>query len=370
MTTAFVPIVLPHELMYMLYHLSQSLFNTVFAVSGIRRFWELFGRGSSDHPHFDASICDFIIPLRIWGDDSAHSRVDSFEGITMTSSVHFGVNHWFCKLLLAMLSLKNAVTQTHERLYTILVWSLGICASGKMPPSDDRGISWIDRGKDGDMWRASVSGNDIAGPYRAIFWELSGDLKWEKEACQLPHNYSCKACCPFCPAVGIDYVEDGHEHLSCLNFDSEAEIFMTDNLRTQEQLVNCFVAEGIPVPAWVGAPGFDIQRSLLLDFQHCNALGLCHRHNGNVLVCLAEDGKFGTFGGNWDTRLSIQLRRAYSEYSKWAKSNLRQCPQLSGLISKRLSFPRTTSLFFLLRNWSLNTKTFEDKTMHFLEMGP
>ena len=125
--------------------------------------------------------------------------------------------------------------------------------------------------------------------------------------------------------------------------------------------MNCFVAEGIPVPAWVGAPGFDIQRSLLLDFQHCNALGLCHRLNGNVLVCLAEDGKFGTFGGNWDTRLSIQLRRAYSEYSKWAKSNLRQCPQLSGLISKRLSFPRTTKHVFFLQKFVLEHKLSKTK---------
>ena len=325
LTTTLVPMVMPHELLFLLWHMSQPLFKKVMGCSGLERFWKLFGEGAEQHPHFQGTRCEYIIPFRLWGDDSAHSRTDSFEAVTMTSAVHFGVSHWVSRLLLAMVSLKNAVKQTHQRLYSYLVWSFTLCSTGKMPAEDLNGNTWAARGQDGDAWRASVAGLDICGDYTALFWELSGDLKWQKEALDLPYNYSKAECCGICTAVSIDTTNDGNLECSCLNFDCEAEMYHTQNLRTQADLILWFTSRGLPVPALIGAPGFDIQRTVVLDLQHCHALGLCHRCCGNLIVFLAENNYFGTFPSDFDTRMTLRLRRAYSEFCKWTKQHGQQC---------------------------------------------
>ena len=320
-TTARIPMVLPHDVLFLLYHMTSGMFEQVMGTSGVLRFWQLFGSGADNHPHFDGNRASYIIPLRIWGDDSAHSNVDSFECITFTSSVHFGVNHWFCKLLSAMLSLKNAIKQTHQVVYEQLVWSLGICASGLMPPVDMNGASWSARGLPGDEWRESVAGADMAGPWTALFWEISGDLKWEADSLELPMNYRKNRCCPFCPALAIEATTPATAHLSCLNFDVEGVLFLEASQTTQADLLAAYAAAGVPVTAFVGAPGFDIQRSLLLDFQHANALGLLHRSNANSLVKLAGAGYFGDATGDFETVLNIKMRRAYGLFRTWRKAN-------------------------------------------------
>ena len=329
MTTAKVPMLLPHEIFYVLWQAGANAFSNVFAVDGLEFFWRHFG--AVDHPLYSAAHASVTIPIRIYGDDAAHSNVDSFECLTPTSAAHHKAPHWLSRLLCFMLGLKNAVTRTHQLLYKHVVWSLELCAGadgacGAMPERNLDGDRWADLEGADNRWRASVAGEAIAGPFRFLFHELVGDLKWLKESCLLPFNYSAKECCPVCPALSVDASALSPE-LSCLNLDSEADLYSAPMARTQAQLLEWFASRGLVVPAFLGAVGFDIQRSMLGDWQHCHALGLLHRSNGNLLVVLCAMGVFGAFSSDFETVLGLQLRRAYHLFRQFVRQHKLSCSQ-------------------------------------------
>ncbi len=49
-TTARIPMVLPHEVLFLLYHMTSGMFEQVMGTSGVLRFWQLFGSGADNHP--------------------------------------------------------------------------------------------------------------------------------------------------------------------------------------------------------------------------------------------------------------------------------------------------------------------------------
>ena len=302
LTEVSVYAALPHELFATVFLLSEELFHFIFNTKGIAEFW----RAESAHREIPQGDLTRVVPVRFWGDDTAHCKISGFEALTwMSTTVHRG-NPFLHKMPFGVLDTKSADAATHERFYNVFAWSLEVLETGFFPETNHLGQTWIELG---DAHRSALAGLPLAGGWTARAWETTADQKWHAEVFKLPWYYSKATICHMCPA------ENNDDEDSYRNFAGDAPIRQTCRRWTHDDYIACFQPGHVPRLARL--PGFNLQLWLLLDWLHLVPLGCALKVGASALLTLAEEGRWGNPSGKWTTRMNIRLKRAYRDFLAW-----------------------------------------------------
>ena len=305
-------IVLPHELFAYLHEHSPAFFHHTFGTEEqLADFWRRqdpsrFGR----HPvlaHCDPSR---TVPLQLYGDNVAVCKTVNCLVMLFRSSASFRLPALESLLPISSTVLKDVDRRSLAEVFSVIRWSMNAMASGVFPERDFRGNEW-DRPE--DARRRAVAGTPLADGYAGVFWEAVGDWEWIAQSFGLDvwqKYYLCREICHRCFAC-----IDGPYSYRSLEYDSpiwapEARRFLADLLAVVQ-----------PPPPLVLFDGFELDNgSLLWDWMHLSPLGLQHKAAGACLVELCIEGRFGRFAGQWKIRTGIALKRAYSEFTAWARN--------------------------------------------------
>jgi hypothetical protein len=189
-------------------------------------------------------------------------------------------------------------------------------ATGIHPHCNELGQTWLDLG---DNYRAAMAGRPLASGWTGKAWETTGDQKWHAECFQLPWYYNKLDMCHCCPAQNND------DQYSYRNFAPDAPIRQDNLRRTHDDYVACFETAHVPCLSLLS--GFILQTCLLLDWMHLVPLGCALKVGASALLTLAEEGRWGSPGGEWKIRMNIRFKRAYADFLAWTGKHTLQHSQ-------------------------------------------
>ena len=309
-----LPVLLPHELMWALWQEDEAeFFSRVSGKCDMETFWAKSIRAGhvDDHVHRDKVTADpsACIPLRVHGDEAPISRAEGVMVLQFTSVLSRLASTLSKFLMLALPMSLIVPKRTLEPLYTALVWSFTILATGVMPSCGHDGRVF-DTKKKATAYRSRAAGDCVMGKYLGIFMQLLGDLKWIKEEFRLPFHHNVVKCC--CKCKGVKRGADGP-----LAYDYSPDAEWQQHPRTHAEVFGHGDQSSL-----VALPGFALLR-IMADLMHLGLLGVVQWAVGAILwECVMDLDLWPTDQvlGGWKVNMSRKLALAYTDFKEWCRT--------------------------------------------------
>lgn len=132
-------VALPHEMFAALYEKKPMFMETFVAncPKHVAEYWQN-ARGQAwfeGHPHKNRAVTgpETAIPLRLHGDDAPFKKHGSMLIVNMMSVVACYLPPEVSKILMFAVPLQFMIKEDLAELYSIIVWSLGVLATGTWP---------------------------------------------------------------------------------------------------------------------------------------------------------------------------------------------------------------------------------------------
>ena len=296
-------VMLPHQVFSTLYEEWPSQFDQIFCTDKVSEFWERESQHRAPPPHAARTI-----PLRAWGDDSSRCKTSGFLAMNWCSCLAWNLSANFSLLIFGCLDLKQCDLPSFEKCYTVFVWSMQQLFRGTHPSHYHEGKSWSDLG---DAARQKRAGTPLAGTWRAVLCEYTGDWKWLHESLQITWFYIVMEVC-----------------WNCLAQNNSGNVCMTNvshpgpcrNPAAQQHFNDYVAFHHGRLPALARIWQFTLRLCLRIDWMHVGPLGRFSRVAGSCLFSLCGEGRFGVFTGPWAIRVNNALRSAYRKFTKWSNN--------------------------------------------------
>ena len=297
-------VLLPHEIFSALYAQWPEQIFKIFNVKDVPEFWARESRHRTPPPRRTQTI-----PLRAWGDDASHCKTAAFLLLSWCSCTAFNLSATLSRLMFGALDLKQCDLPSFEKFYSVFMWSMEQLFLGKHPSHNHDGIAWADLG---DTVREQRAGSPLAGGWRAVLYEYTGDWKWLHESLQIPWYYNVMQICWGCKA------ENNSGPLCMTDFTQAGPC---NNPAAQRPFHEYRTHHHGRLPALARAWHFTLTTFLRIDWMHVGPLGCCSRVAGSCLISLVTEHRFGHFTGKWEVRINNALRAAYRLFTKWCNQN-------------------------------------------------
>ena len=129
--------VLPHELFATLHDHYPEFFGRTFAVDDLSSWWEHQDPSRrANHPLWEDGAAATTIPLQVYGDNVSVCRTVSCLVMLWRSCCSFKLPALESLLPVSSTPLKGTDRASLERIFAVLVWSLGVMATGVWPATD------------------------------------------------------------------------------------------------------------------------------------------------------------------------------------------------------------------------------------------
>ena len=278
---------LPHEVFSTLHAEWPAAFHLIFNTEKVPQFWERERRHRTPPPR-----AAHTIPLRAWGDDASHCKTNAFMAMSWCSCLAFNLPATISRLLFGCLDLKQCDLPSFEQFYSVFVWIMEQIFRGTHPSHNHDGVPWIELG---DPARHQRAGTPLAGTWRAVLYEYTGDWKWLHEAFQIPWYYNVMQICWDCKA------ENNSGPLCMTNFSHSGPCKSQAAKRPFSEYVAVHHGR---LPALARVWMFTLMWCLRIDWMHVGPLGCCSRVAGSCLITLCTEDRFGHFTGKWEIRIN------------------------------------------------------------------
>ena len=314
-----LPVLLPHELISLVYDHNLGAFHDICGTGGLAHFWREYERATpefSDHPAFPLVKLDAtsFIPCRIFEDDGG---IGKHRGMTIA--------HWspllsvqsttldVCFPSYVMHSDSSLGLTTSGPLIEALTWSWNVCLSGVWPRRDHRGELMTG-------WRLEFADRPLAGGFKFVCTHICMDWKASAEAFHLPwsfNNIGAEAgICHLC-------------HWTCAGPEVHSRFHLHDYGPCRSTFLY-LLSPSAGLSPWAALPGFGLYQ-IVGELMHCDCLGVCVYTIGSALVEFCRCGWFGgrilvrRAGLSWKERLDLQLLCAYKRFKDFLKNRGRNC---------------------------------------------
>jgi len=306
-----VHMLLPHELFAQLYLHRAHDFAKFFGTSARRSaYWTSLSDTDWFKGHPGRTLLEtkphMVCPVSLHGDDIACKRgLAPLSALVLSIASPATWDSFDGILALFCLILKLLLPDSIEFAYAVVTWSLNAMADGHWPTVDAWGRPLSDhfRRAMAGSWLCPFDGEGL----RAYLSDMLGDMKWLKEALQLPYYYGKNFCCAWCTASklpGEDYIGN-FAHGA---FEGRAKRNLADYLR-------CFVV--LPWLARIFGFSLDIIR---IDFMHTDHQGVAGWLAAHGLLSAAQSRAAPT--GTWQVRMDAALRQLFHLFVAWCHANL------------------------------------------------
>ena len=306
-----VPVVLPHELIFSLYHKKPKRFNEVFfgnqgdGQERLDKFWKNALRNApwlAEHPGLGSVRENHMhcIPIGVHGDDVAYTKKGS-KLMCMNWSSPILKELTMERAKMFMVGVRHPDLLSLDPIIDVLRWSFEVLLKGEMPDHDHNGNPV-------EGWRAEVKGMRIAGPYVFLLTHIIRDWLFLREVLDLEgRHYGVDKFCWLCSAT------KKKGRLSAWNFTDDAQ-WLSEMLTHFDFMAGRL---GLAIAQW---PGFHLTM-VLIDLMHCLALGIYHWELGATLFELLDLGRWRKAGNamRWKEDWAMQLADAYEEFDAYCK---------------------------------------------------
>ena len=250
------------------------------------------------HPAGIAADPEHCVPFRIWGDDSGVFWAQKILCLLVGPAARPDNLSLDTRLVFAAISYLYVVDGvTLKTLYIVLQWSMTWLCWGVHPDRDHTGRMFSPEYEPARYARRLTP---LAGVYRGILSDFTGDWKWQVEALVLTRYYGTNACCHLCRA---------HKVIARLNCNMHARnSHLRQTIFSEREFRLMLEAQGVDRSALSLIVGFSRWRCWV-DAMHCLDLGV---YQYIVYACLMElaeeDGLWA--GGSFEVRVA----HAYLDY--------------------------------------------------------
>ena len=311
LASAKLPVILPHEYIYHLYHTKPKLYTEQLLkgcdgeTDALKQFWrhtEHVQPWMRHHPSwaFIRREPELCLPLRLHGDAISYNKQNSKLMVYNFCSV---IAHDLPadRAKIMMLGVREKGVLSLDPLLLALKWSFQCLADGIMPTHDENGDELTGE-------RAKYAGQPIAGGRRHLLVQFVGDWEFLKSAFGLDDtHYNTDRICFLCgatkshgPACAWDYsCTPGWSH-----FMTDPDAWLADRVGN----VLCSVT------------GFHLW-AIRIDLMHVICLGVFHWLNGSIIWELMLEGRWGPEHTPWKDARGVQLERATKEFRQWCKDH-------------------------------------------------
>lgn len=292
---------LPHEYIGHLHQFRREEFQRLFEGEQgmLEQFWqrEFHQPWARNHPNlrqFATSSEVTAVPLGLHGDDAQYVKNGKLLLLSLNGPLCRTANS---RLVLTCLDWARSCPQTLALIYSIIVWSFEVLASGLWPETDHAGRPWSKR-----SWRTRLQGQPLMDGRLGVWTETRGDWKWLKETFHLRH-YANLSCCHLCDASRVDP--------NLLFTDMGAGAAWRQTRITHEAWMATFPPDGLPALARI--PGFWLHR-VFIDSMHCVDMGCTPYFLGSFIWELVADRATSPFNG---PSQDVRLMQAYGSYRRF-----------------------------------------------------
>ena len=332
-----IDVLLPHEFFAAVYAAGPTVWHDVMlgpgGQEGLRAYWrhEWDKEWVQKHPMLtELERMDFTVPFTLHGDDvqvQNNSKIYILQSSSALSRAPSNLSKLLVSAILSRTMVKNkfsgiTINETADELHKMVADSFRVLLEGVWPYVD-----YLRRPYTG--WRAKKAGTPLAGPWRAAFSHVRGDLEFKARVFNWNH-YARFLICKDCMA----HKPPGR--LSFTNLLPTAPCFEVP-VSHEDWLLNTADIYLSPLAA---IPGFRKER-VLEDWMHDVHAG-CGKH-------LAACALVEICGGRAlsEARLAVVLETEWGAFNQWASDNKVDCtmpmftPSLLG-IHKTSSYPELT----------------------------
>ncbi len=223
----------------------------------------------------DAERMTHTVPYTLHGDDVRVHNNSKVYVITCSSALTRApskVSRLLVTAFLSRLSVKRTVggrvlNQSIDEIHQTISHSSHCLLEGRWPRTDYKGRPF-------SGFRVDMAGRPLAGPWRAAFSHMRGDLEFKARAFNWP-NYACHFLCHLCPA------HKGDDPLCFTDLSPGAPCFQI-SYSHEDYLWNCACMGSYRSP-FLQLPGFRKER-VLEDWMHDVHLGCASHLSGSALV--------------------------------------------------------------------------------------
>ena len=265
------------------------------APDGLKSFWQVLRDQPwlEHHPSVEDNVeLDCLIPVCLHGDEAEYLDDQELYILSWSGALTHGhsprTRFPVCTLPSRRLFVENAVQISLQVILRFIVWSFNIMLAGLWPAAGPDGTSEVER----VAYRTRNVGKRLAGRYRAAYFGVRGDLKWDQHAHNWHRSYLHKAICRECRAE-----DDGRTNFA-------ADGWMSTVVQWSDCITEQTSVRGLhPYMAW-----WDLLHVLFVKGVACDLVG-------SVLLLMA--------GGPAATKphLSNELAAAYHKFRQWVRDH-------------------------------------------------
>ena len=304
-----LPILLPHELVALMYEADSSRFHELVGTAGASAWWRRVPLPDG-HP-MRAAVTQHptqFIPCKWFADDGSLGKHRSLLAHHWSSLLTDGLSTADSRFPLFILANHQIIEDvTDVPLIKACIWSFKALETGKFPYVDEHGHGFTGT-------RAKQAGKPICGGFKFIVQFFTNDWAYNVKAFHLPWHMNKEEICHLCCAARDGVLTFAHYHPAATFPARDSALYVASREGRNSPLTD--------------VTGFTLQM-VWPELMHVGPLGVCLVAAGSVLHELCDFGRWGKHPAvtTWKEKLGLQLAYAYKKFKRFLRKNGKTCTQ-------------------------------------------